>query len=79
MEWKRVIRSDGRIEWLCEHGVGHGNHIHGCDGCCSREDFPLRKEKQAVNRKQTIGSSAVAIKVASTGSEAAMVSNWQQA
>lgn len=35
-------RADGRIEWVCEHGVGHtiyspnGDYIHGCDGCCSR-------------------------------------------
>lgn len=34
-------RMDGRIEWVCEHGVGHTVHatdkasyIHGCDGCC---------------------------------------------
>lgn len=35
-----------RGEWECEHGVGHPdpalnkNAVHGCDGCCSREDFP---------------------------------------
>ncbi len=35
-------RIDGRIEWICEHGVGHtiyspnGNYIHGCDGCCKK-------------------------------------------
>jgi len=29
-------------EYTCPHGVGHGNHIHGCDGCCSRPDFPLK-------------------------------------
>lgn len=34
-------RADGRIEWLCEHGVGHTvfapvdmDFVHGCDGCC---------------------------------------------
>lgn len=33
-------RIDGRIEWICDHGVGHtiyskNNYfIHGCDGCC---------------------------------------------
>jgi hypothetical protein len=38
-------RFDGRIEWVCEHGVGHTIwwpgypedkkwSIHGCDGCC---------------------------------------------
>lgn len=36
-------RSDGRIEWICDHGVGHtvwypegSSDTHGCDGCCSR-------------------------------------------
>ena len=36
-----LVRSDGRIEIICEHGVGHtvfspGNrdYIHGCCGCC---------------------------------------------
>ena len=37
-------RADGRIEWVCEHGVGHtvwapteygpSGYVHGCDGCC---------------------------------------------
>lgn len=47
-----LIRADGRIERLCEHGVGHTVGflpdtpaarwadntvwVHGCDGCCSR-------------------------------------------
>lgn len=31
-----------RGEWGCPHGVGHHNGVHGCDGCCGREDFPLR-------------------------------------
>ena len=43
-----VIRPDGRIEQLCEHGIGHtiGHRdlakyddpsiwVHGCDGCCA--------------------------------------------
>lgn len=42
-----TIREDGRLERVCEHGVGHTvSHIkrdklneeyiwvHGCDGCC---------------------------------------------
>lgn len=36
-----IRRTDGRIEWICEHGIGHTvwapkgcNNIHGCDGCC---------------------------------------------
>ncbi len=33
-----------RGEYTCPHGVGHGNHVHGCChmGCCSRDDYPLR-------------------------------------
>ena len=38
-----VRRLDGRIEWVCLHGVGHtvwfpkgGDGVHGCDGCCRR-------------------------------------------
>jgi len=34
------IYSGYRKEWYCPHGVGHGKDIHGCDGCCSRHDFP---------------------------------------
>ena len=42
-----ITRADGRIEKLCEHGIGHTIYvpeehkdddywwIHGCDGCCS--------------------------------------------
>jgi hypothetical protein len=59
MEWKKFYRIDGRLEWVCEHGVGHPDvniakllakeygddpedvwTVHGCDGCCCREDFP---------------------------------------
>jgi len=39
-----LVRMDGRIEWVCEHGVGHTVYappelgdwgwVHGCDGCC---------------------------------------------
>ena len=39
IEFRR--RVDGRIEWVCEHGVGHTvwwpkhlDGVHGCDGCC---------------------------------------------
>jgi hypothetical protein len=28
-----------RNELLCEHGIGHGSHVHGCDGCCGKKAF----------------------------------------
>ena len=38
------VLSGYRGEYLCSHGVGHGNHVHGCcqENCCTRPDFPLR-------------------------------------
>lgn len=41
-----------RGEYMCPHGVGHGNHIHGCDGCCELPDFPLNVENIERTRKQ---------------------------
>ena len=47
-KYKRPIsefhyRTDGRIEWICEHGIGHtvwypkgSNDTHGCDMCCRK-------------------------------------------
>jgi len=44
-----IWRADGRLEWMCRHGVGHTvfapevkqtngvvfrDWVHGCDGCC---------------------------------------------
>ena len=26
-------------EYLCPHGIGHDEGIHGCDGCCSKLKF----------------------------------------
>jgi len=62
MKWKRIVRASGLIEWQCEHGVGHPDEnsvvemgrktddatwgVHGCDGCCSREDFPGRLRRK---------------------------------
>lgn len=43
-------RTNGRVEWLCPHDVGHtvavpASHVdsvawwtHGCDGCCMSEE-----------------------------------------
>ena len=41
-----------RGEYNCPHGVGHGNHVHGCDGCCQRDDFPLNKANIEETRKK---------------------------
>jgi len=45
--WKTALRADGRVEYSCPHGVGHGG-IHGCDGCCGRDDFPSGSDAPAV-------------------------------
>lgn len=48
--WKECqMRADGRVEWICNHGVGHtiwagrkmgkSGYTHGCDGCCSKLDL----------------------------------------
>lgn len=53
MKWTFVQRyldftnTPMKMEFACEHGVGHAPHwshdrIHGCDGCCGRDDFPGR-------------------------------------
>lgn len=53
--WTKTIRASGLLEHVCEHGVGHpdpasaatlgdGYSIHGCDGCCGRDDFPGKRQ-----------------------------------
>ena len=55
-DWVTHTRGTGLTEHVCVHGVGHPDPasvqelfeatgddswgIHGCDGCCSRRDFP---------------------------------------
>ena len=44
----QIVRGNGIVEDICEHGVGHPNleylkehpkdGIHGYDGCCSRKE-----------------------------------------
>lgn len=34
------INSNGAKEYACVHGQGHGG-IHGCDGCCQKEEAKL--------------------------------------
>ena len=44
---KDIKSRDYRLEWICEHGIGHtiwacnddeldihSDYVHGCDGCC---------------------------------------------
>lgn len=56
-----LVRSDGRLERVCKHGVGHPvghkdpskidryTWIHGCDGCCANykrmEKFIMHPDK----------------------------------
>ena len=43
MKKKKTKKHDwpycGRGELLCRHHVGHGPHVHGCDGCCSTKEY----------------------------------------
>ena len=34
---KMIIGDDDEEEFLCTHGIGHGNGVHTCDGCCVDE------------------------------------------
>lgn len=59
-----LVRADGRIEWACEHGIGHtvwapesqgkAGYVHGCDGCCSRlkDVFPKYKKIYQLGREE---------------------------
>lgn len=60
MHWEKIVRGSGLIEWVCEHGVGHPDSesvkklgepygIHGCCGCCNRDDFPGKVKKGDIN------------------------------
>lgn len=46
--WQPSPRASGRMEWTCPCGVGHGDHVHSCcpEGCCQRDDYPGRKERE---------------------------------
>lgn len=58
---KNIIqRADGRLEWTCEHSVGHtiysdnNNYTHCCDFCC-RKIYKLQKElKMLIDAKKEI-------------------------
>jgi hypothetical protein len=39
-----IIGDDGEIEELCPHGIGHGEGLHTCDGCCVEENKSWEEE-----------------------------------
>jgi len=53
-------RSDGRLEWVCKHGIGHtiwypkkmgsAGGVHGCDGCCRKQPLSSPSLKAGVSR-----------------------------
>jgi hypothetical protein len=56
-----LTRADGRLERVCEHGVGHtvghqrgyllGSYetIHGCDGCC--KEYIMQEQKKRLDKR----------------------------
>lgn len=63
-EFQICHRASGIIQLVCEHGVGHpikipnerikSQWVHGCEGCCSKPEFLLEKEKylRILSRKE---------------------------
>ena len=54
-----LLRGDGRIEWICEHGIGHtvwfpkgSDGVHGCDSCCSKLKEKKTNEKTKYKKRQ---------------------------
>ena len=54
---KFKFRIDGRLEYICPHGIGHTvyappilqddgtyyrDYVHGCDGCCKNVIIPRK-------------------------------------
>lgn len=64
-----VCREDGRVERICEHGIGHtiyapisqgkAGFIHGCDGCCKEWTMNCKRcghtEKQHLHDVRDVG------------------------
>lgn len=42
----------GRGEIACVHFVGHGPHVHGCDGCCDNKEY--HKKIKRIKVKHTL-------------------------
>lgn len=57
-----LIREDGRVEWLCSHGIGHCiGHVkewkkwmgvHGCDGCCVEAERTIKGLRKQLEQQQ---------------------------
>ena len=45
-KWPIYPKRDGKLEYSCRHGIGHGG-VHGCDGCCSDPNFPIPAKGRA--------------------------------
>ena len=53
---KLLQRIDGRIEWICKHGIGHTifapktqgkwGYVHGCDGCCKEIKKKVKEDEK---------------------------------
>lgn len=56
-KWIVLRRSNGLVERVCEHNVGHPSKAltppyfyygeHGCDGCCSLPEFAEAERKDS--------------------------------
>jgi len=56
-KWTRNSRSDGRIEYICEHGVGHTDYASAvkCADTYGEWEQPEAKER-GITREDVIGS-----------------------
>ncbi len=71
MEWQTIRRETGLVEHVCQHGIGHPNAgsiiwmeektgqdgwgVHGCDGCCTRDNWPGTLEHAVRHCHKIIG------------------------
>ena len=59
--WKWPQNRWEKVEYACPHGIGHGEGVHGCDGCCGDESYQrakllrgilIEKKKKGKRRKK---------------------------
>lgn len=41
-----------KVEYACPHGIGHGEDVHGCDGCCSSPSYKRAIKRSKAKRKK---------------------------